>query len=359
MRHNAWRRFVAACATAIFVSACCFIHPFYKQENRPVVYRYHPSIPGHWIPSIDSAANTWNGTINMFASGGFGGGATYAPDGINSIFMTAFSNPFFLAAVGTPITDFCGIHDTDMGWSVNHPFFTNGATYDVETVALHEFGHYGILGHVMCPSSAVMVPSYQGVRRNTTGCDRFGMFVSNVLPECFPAMGICRPSFLFSALGAFSDLDEEDNITVEPFQEHRDELIQIWEGDSALRSSSDSVGSYYDSMADDYRNGGSAAHSNVFTWSKYWELDSQVISRVYQSASYGLRADIDAARQNLQSKIGLTYGQIFSGDIGQYEPTVYGGGGGIDDGGGGDDDPCDGTGPRGEIQIECPADQNQ
>lgn len=350
MRHSALRRFLAACTAGALVSACCFLHPFLKQEVRPLTYRYHDSIPAHWIGPIDRAASTWNATTSMFVSGGGGGAGTYAADGINSIFLYPLLDPAYLAAVGFSSWDFCGIQDTDMGWSTLYGFSTTGGNPDVETVALHEFGHYGWLGHVICPRNAVMLDTYVDVRRQLSGCDRFGMFISNALPECFPAMGICRPTFLFGLFAAFDDIDEESQQMLQPFKNHDDELVQIWSADTALRNTSDSVGSFYDAMADDWRNGGTSAHNEVFTWDRYWELDSQIISRVYQSASSPLRADLDTLRQNLQGKVGLTLAQIFSGDVAQYEPALYGGGGGTGDGDGCQDEQQD---PRQEIRIVC------
>ena len=324
MRHTTLRKFIAACMAGTFVSACCFVHPFFRQETRPLTYRYHTSIPSTWVGPIDSAANSWNASYPMFRSGGGGGGPTYSPDNINSIFRYAFVDSRILAAVDFPILNLAGVcrfRDTDMGWS-NNSFSTTGAagTYYVQTVALHEFGHYGWLGHVSCPSNAIMLPSYQGVRRNPSGCDRLGMTVSNVISECYAAMGLCRIS-LFSLSSAFEDMNEESQAMVDPFQEHRDELLQIWDGDTALQSASDSVGSFYDQMADDWRNGLNTPYYQPFTLTRYNELNSQIIARVYQSASTPLRADLDALRQHLQSKIGLSLGAIFLGDIHRWEPA--------------------------------------
>ncbi len=318
MNHSTLTRLLTLGVVAALASACCFLHSFHRQNTRPLTYRTHGGIPAAWITPINSAATTWNGVYNLFTYGGGGGGPTYVNDGINSIFRFTFTNPNVLAAVGFPGSTTCGLTDTDMGWSTGHTFSTTGAQYDVQTVALHEFGHYGILLHVSCPRSAVMYPSYSGVRRNLTGCDAFGMWVSNVLPSCFPAMGICFPSFFSFALNAFDRLDQQAQQVVGPFEEHTDELLQIWDGDTTLQAASDSVGEFYANLALDFDNGHNSPYEQVFTQARYNEIDSQIIGRVYASSSYPLRGDLDALRAHLQSKIGLNFGQIFGGDLDQY-----------------------------------------
>lgn len=326
-------RIVILATLVVVLSGCCFLHSFWSQGTRPLTYFIHTGVPNGWVSPITSASSTWNGVYNLFTYGGRGGGGAYADDGVNSVFMTFFSDNRILAAV-LPHGG-CLLHDTDMGWNANRSDFTTSGSggVDVQTVALHEFGHYGILEHVICPGSSIMLPSYQGVRRSPSGCDAFGMFVSNVLPTCYPAMGICFPSFF--SFGAFDSLDGEDQQTLEPFEAHTDELIQIWNGNSALRSSADSVGDFYANLALDFENGYSTPWSYYFTLSRYNEIDSQIISPVYASASSALRADLNNLRSHLQSKIGLSFGQIFSGDLEEYpnnpgepiesdpEPTCY------------------------------------
>ncbi len=312
------KRVVAALAAAALVTGCCFLKTFERQAVRPVTYRTHSSIPAHWIPAINSAHASWNVSWNMFNYGGGGGSGTFANDGINSIFMFAFLNPFILAGVQRPGMSGCSITDTDMGWSTGHVFSTTGANIDVQTVAVHELGHYGRLQHVSCPSNAVMFPAYTGLRRNLTGCDAFGMFVANLLPTCFPAMGICFPSFFGFSLNAFDALEQQDQQTVSPFEVHTDELQQIWDGDNTLRASSDSLGDFYSKIAQDYQNGYSPPSSEYFTAGRYAELDALIIERVYASASTPLRADLDALRVRLQSRIGLSFAQIFTNDLGMH-----------------------------------------
>lgn len=129
-------------------------------------------------------------------------------------------------------------------------------------------------------------------------------------------IGICFPSF-FTVL-AFDDTDDEDQGSAKPFAENVDELIQIWNGDSTLRSNSDAVGDFYARVADDWRNGGTWANSEVFTSTRYDDINLQVISQAYQSASLDLRADLDGLRSHLAGKVGLSLAQIFTGDLRKY-----------------------------------------
>ncbi|HEX2060298.1 MAG TPA: hypothetical protein VHK90_06125, partial [Thermoanaerobaculia bacterium] len=232
-----------------------------------------------------------------------------------------FPQPTVLAGIALPgVNATCGITDTDMGWSTAKSFSTSGAQYDVKTVALHEFGHYGVLDHVSCPSNSFMVASYRGTRRSLAGCDRLGMRVANNSPRCKKATGACRPSF-FGLTAAFDHLDDEDQGAVAPMSRNVEELNLIWQGDSTLRASSDSVGSFYDSLLEDWYDGGTAADYEIFTSARYAELDAQIISRIYASASTQLRGDLDLLRQHLQTKIGQRIGDLFDIDVVRW-PTI-------------------------------------
>ncbi|HEX5759082.1 MAG TPA: matrixin family metalloprotease [Thermoanaerobaculia bacterium] len=315
---------------SLTLGACCFLRPGWMQRYRPLTYMIHGSIPLGWVGSITTASGTWNGVWQLFNYGGYGGGGgNWIADGANSVFVrsTGFASPAVLAAVSFPGIDpapgVCGLTDTDMGFNSNHPWSTNPSSFqvDVESVALHEFGHYGLLGHVVCPQSAVMYRSisYGQVKRSLRACDSLGMWVANVVPECWVLTGICFPSFSF--LKAFDNVDDEDQGTTDPFKQYNEELIQIWLGDSTLRTNADNVGSFYSNLLDDWRNGGSLAYSYSFTSSRYQEIDNQIISRVYASASSGLRQRLAGVRLNLQGKIGMSIGNVFGMDIEEYPPA--------------------------------------
>lgn len=64
--------------------------------------------------------------------------------------------------------DFVFNQEQSMGTSDFFCFFSLGV--DVHTVALHEFGHWGVLRHTS-DSNAVMSPFYEGCRRTPTQHD--------------------------------------------------------------------------------------------------------------------------------------------------------------------------------------------
>lgn len=315
---------------AFSLGACCFLRPGFIQRFRPLSYVINGSVPSSWQSAITTAGNTWNGVYTTFSFGGYGGGSVnWVSDGVNSVFSrsTGFSSPAVLAAVRFmgfhPPDSGCGISDTDMGFNVNHPWSLNPSSFqiDVQSVALHEFGHYGWLSHVSCPQSSVMVRtlSVGQIKRNLRFCDSLGWWVTNNAFECWALTGICFPSFSF--LKAFDDVGDEDQGTTEPFEHYHEELLQIWQGDSTLRTNADDVGAFYADLLDNWRNGGNLASSYTFTSARYQEIDSQIISRVYSSASSGLKSKLNGVRNHLQGKIGLTIGSIFSSDVEQYPPA--------------------------------------
>lgn len=317
MRRTAIYSFIAAAVAGVLAAGCsCFSHPGYRQENRPIVYRFHSSIPTAWHSQINAAAATWNAVHNVFSSGGTGGTGAYARDGVNSLFMTTFTKPTALAGAAIMnVNTSCGILEHDMGWNSAKSFSTTGAQYDVQTVALHEFGHYGVLDHVSCPSNSVMLDGYKGQRRTLATCDRQGWRVANTATtRCKKAQSSCRAS-LFGSTAAFDRLEDMDQPTVEPLTRNNEELNLIWAADATLRSSSDSVGTFYDALLEDWQDGGTSADYETFTAERYAELDAQVIARFYASASTPLRNDLDLLRMHLQSKIGRRIGDVYDGDV--------------------------------------------
>lgn len=67
-------------------------------------------------------------------------------------------------ALATSYTWYSGgtILETDMVFNDHYTWSTSGGHYDVETVALHEFGHWVGLGH---SDTGIMRPSYSGIQR--------------------------------------------------------------------------------------------------------------------------------------------------------------------------------------------------
>jgi hypothetical protein len=324
-------------ALLVTITGCCFLRPGWVQRFRPLTYTLHSSISSAWAPSIANASTTWNGVFPLFTYAGYNGQASgnFQVDGRNSVFQASLPNPTALGTTrGTPDQGTCGFIDTDFGFNNNVPWSSTTPfswQYDVESTALHELGHFGQLGHVICPSSSVMVDFLNPgtMKRSLRACDSLGMRLTNAIPECYILTGICFPSFF--AVQAFDDSDDEDQGTVDPFGSYYDEMTQIWKGDATLRANSDSLGDFYSRMLDDWRNGGTLADSEYFTSARYQELDTKIISRMYTSASTSLRQRLNSVRSVLQGKIGRRLSATFGSDVrlskpaGGYEPPGGGG----------------------------------
>ncbi|HEX9942833.1 MAG TPA: hypothetical protein VGG03_12505 [Thermoanaerobaculia bacterium] len=326
MRNGMRLSFLAVCALGI--AGCCFLRGGLVQRVLPVTYYLHSYVSSNWVTALNSATTTWNGVLGLLRNGGYSAQATpvQTTEGVNSIFVTNFlRNTQALAE--TTLSRFdppCGVTDTDMGinpniaWSFTTPF---SFQYDAQSTVLHEFGHYAHLLHVTCPRTAVMyeILDRGEVRRALRACDALGMRLSHAVTECYTLTGICFPSFSF--LQAFDDTDDEDQGSTDPFDEYEAEMIQIWKGDATLRANADSVGDFYSRMLDDWRKGGTLAYGEYFTSARYQEIDSKIISRMYTSASTGLRAKLNGVRTNLQGKVGRRLSAIFTTDTEQYEPA--------------------------------------
>lgn len=199
--------------------------------------------------------------------------------------------------------------NSTVNWSTADSVPSNA--FDLQSTVLHEFGHFGVLGHVICPSNSVMKPTLvPGVqKRSPKTCDNIGMGIARISNPCARWTGICIP-FL---LGAFN-ASEEDQVVTQRFATHQDELIQIWNGSSALRNASNSVGSYYSDLFADYLAGGTQAFGQTFTTARYNELNSEILTRIYNNGSSSLKNDINVLRTHLQGKTGRTIGGIFIPD---------------------------------------------
>lgn len=325
------------CLLSVISAACCFQKTWRQQSIQPLTYFIHDEIiinRPSWITSINDAHRAWNGVYKLF-SDPYGGRTSvqgFNQDGVNSVFLTSGLG-FDPAGTSHTGRSGCNVFETDLGFNESTVFSTSdtNVVIDLQSIATHEFGHFAILLHVRCPSGSVMLKKYNphihGITWRTLHfCDGLGIWVANLLPACLPATGICFPSFF--ALAAFDNTDDENETTANTFGNSNEELIQIWDGDPTLQSNSDAVGDFYARMADDWRNGGSLAASEVFTSARYQELDTQIISRVYANASIPLRADIDNVRTHLQGKIGQTLLNVFTSDLVKNYPSGGGGGGG-------------------------------
>jgi len=94
-------------------------------------------------------------------------------NGTNSISWVHEGNS---GALATSYTWYSGgtILETDMVFNDYYTWSTSGSHYDIETVALHEFGHWVGLGH---SNTGIMRPSYSGIQRSI-GSDAIAGFMA-------------------------------------------------------------------------------------------------------------------------------------------------------------------------------------
>ncbi len=134
--------------------------PYYVNANAPDITDE--------LHAVTNAADTWSlcGACFSFFYGGTISTAETAFDGINLVFWGTDLSPTTLAQTTywyDTLTGDC--LECDMEFNNNYTWHTDGDDYDVETVALHEFGHYLVLCHSNNPD-AVMYPNYKGLDRD-------------------------------------------------------------------------------------------------------------------------------------------------------------------------------------------------
>lgn len=150
------------------------------------------SVPADWDASLAQAAATWSSYTPLQLSRGPNLPATYADftdPSVHAVSLGAIPPEWWLSCP-PPTTLACTrwsdddlhLSDADL---VFHAAFLAGFTtntsncplnwpsgpfYDVETLALHEFGHFGVLRHSI-DSNAVMYAEFRGCRRALTSHD--------------------------------------------------------------------------------------------------------------------------------------------------------------------------------------------
>lgn len=300
---------------------CCFLHPGFRSEDNPAVYNIHTSIPSSWRNHIDAGANGWNlwsfPQFSMQNGGVTPAGGTFTQDGIRSIFLTTFPNPDILAEARPTSIGFCVVNEQEIGFNLNQPWTTNPLfdpnSFDVQSVAAHEFGHWLVLLHVICPGDSMMKSSLAmgEIARDLTDCDIIGLIVIYyALPLCFPFMGICFDLF-FAPEMSNSTQAQASQLAAD----YHDELTEIYRGNADVQNKVDSLSKFYQPIIMDWLNGGSLASSTIFTNERYQEID-QLISLVYADSSDDLKNALNDMCTSIQRKIGWTI-EDFLTDQGQ------------------------------------------
>lgn len=309
-------------ALSLMVPGCCFLHPSFRATPNPTPYFIGTSVPATWVPHIQAAANTWSSSSAGSFSFTFGGITTtqgFVRDGVRSIFVENLGSPILLAEARPTDLGFCVVQEQEIGFNSIQPWATDGFNhYDVQTVALHEFGHWIVLLHVICPDSSVMRAAYDRIQRNLSTCDRVGIqAINRFLPPCFPGLGIC---FSFFSANENAEKSFTAGELARIASENAEELEKIWLGNDKLRSDAEALGNFYRPIFEDWTLNGPQAASTTFTTARYEEINN-LINLVYPDASVALQTDLNTLRSFLQGKIGMTLEQIFSDEY-KYAPEI-------------------------------------
>jgi hypothetical protein len=123
--------------------------------------------------AVKEAADSWNRLWPAGLSLSYKGStskAEYAYDGENAVF---WSNEGDSGALATSWMWYSGntMLETDMVFNDYYEWYTSGNHYDIETVALHEFGHWVGLNH---SATGIMMPNYSGLQRSIDNDARDG-----------------------------------------------------------------------------------------------------------------------------------------------------------------------------------------
>jgi len=113
--------------------------------------------------AVSKAGNTWsslNSTGLRLTYQGSTSATTHGYNGSNTVNWRDEGNN---STLGTSYIWYSGntILETDLVFNDYYNWSTSGSDYDVETVTLHEFGHWAGLDHT---SSGIMRPSYSGIQ---------------------------------------------------------------------------------------------------------------------------------------------------------------------------------------------------
>jgi hypothetical protein len=114
--------------------------------------------------AVRGAGNTWNQVNSSGLRLTYQGTSPQTNYDYNSSNIVYWDNEGDSGALATSYIWYSGntILETDLVFNDYYAWSTSGGHYDVETVALHEFGHWVGLGHT---SSGIMRASYGGIER--------------------------------------------------------------------------------------------------------------------------------------------------------------------------------------------------
>ncbi len=115
--------------------------------------------------AVKNAADTWSQIYPAGLRLTYGGATSVATKIYNGLNNICWENEGGSGVLATAWIWYSGstILETDMVFNDFYNWSTSGIPYDIETVALHEFGHWVGLDH---SSSGIMQPSYSGIQRS-------------------------------------------------------------------------------------------------------------------------------------------------------------------------------------------------
>jgi len=157
--------------TALLPIVDAYTYNGYKWDSGTANWRFSIDFPDGYEQSVKNAANTWSNAGSSFTFNyrwwelsnkvdwtDLGDGSTL---GLTTVWYSGSS-------ISKAVTDINSAKSWTTSPGASYP------PYDVETVALHEFGHWLSLGH-SSSSNAVMYAYYTGTKRSLTQDDIDGI----------------------------------------------------------------------------------------------------------------------------------------------------------------------------------------
>ncbi len=155
------------------------------------------------LSAVNAAADTWNAIYPAGLTMTYSGTTsvtTHGNDGSNNVYWDDEGATGTLATAWAWVAGSTFI-DTDMVFNDFYNWSTSGATYDIETVALHEFGHWVGLDH---SASGIMTPSYSGEQRSVDSDARDGFEAMYGSAPAGPSIELDKTSLSFLGDGTDS-----------------------------------------------------------------------------------------------------------------------------------------------------------
>ncbi|MBI3292148.1 MAG: matrixin family metalloprotease [Elusimicrobia bacterium] len=173
---------------ATHVQAASCVHPLlggtWSSSDIPVSYLFNPSgTPSGALSAIQSALATWATAPGSLIDVRYDGTTTDTATGLCgtdtkhvAFWGNRFNTPSSLAVALVCVDEAAQrITDADMEFNTTVSWATDGSggvgsPYDIQSVALHEFGHWWGMDHPTTRES-VMFNTYQGIRRSLGAVD--------------------------------------------------------------------------------------------------------------------------------------------------------------------------------------------